>query len=66
MGKYLWMTVSDDSYELPEVTADTAEELAKKLGKKTNAIYSAVSHAEKEGRKCMYKRVPIIDDEEEI
>lgn len=65
MKKYLWMTVSNDEYELPEIIADTAEELAKKIGKKTNNIHVAVSHAEKNGAKCRYKRVEVIDEDDE-
>ena len=32
MGKYLWLLVEADEYELPLVVADTAGELAEKCG----------------------------------
>ena len=32
MGKYLWMCVEADEYELPIAIADTARELAQKCG----------------------------------
>lgn len=43
----MWMKVSDDKYELPVAVADTAAELARILGVRTNVIYSAVSHYER-------------------
>ena len=38
MGKYLWMAVTPDEYELPLCVADTARELAEKYGTTTNTI----------------------------
>lgn len=32
MGKYLWLLVEADEYELPLIVADTARELAEKCG----------------------------------
>ena len=32
MGKYLWLAVEADKYELPLYVADTAKELAEKFG----------------------------------
>ena len=42
MGKYYWLAVSADEYELPLVVADTAEELGKKYGLNKNAICDSV------------------------
>lgn len=38
MGKYLWMCVEADEYELPLAVADTAKELAEKCGVTTNNV----------------------------
>lgn len=40
----IWMKVSNDKYELPEVVADSAKELAKILDVNANTIRSSVSH----------------------
>ena len=39
-GKYYWMIVTNDEYELPIVVCDTARELAEYLGLKPNTVYS--------------------------
>lgn len=58
----IWLKVSNDQYELPEIVADSANELAKKLGITKNCIFSAISHANKKGYKCIYRKV-VIDEE---
>lgn len=58
-GKYLWMLVSDDDYELPLIVCDSIEELSKACGKEINTIRSAINHAEKRGSKSRYKRVKL-------
>lgn len=40
--KYLWMKVSDDKYELPEIITDTIAELAKKCGVHIGTIAKCV------------------------
>lgn len=65
MQKYIWMKVSRDEYELPEVIGDSAEDLARKCGTTSNAIFTAINHAEHRGYRCQYKRVPVLKDEEE-
>lgn len=58
----VWEYVTKDKYELPIVTADSAEELAKKVGLTANAIRSGWCHSQKRGTKCRYQRVVIDDD----
>ena len=54
------MKVSSDKYELPEIIADSADELAKKLGVNVNTIYSSISHARKrKSKRSMYQKVVI-------
>ena len=38
MGKYLWMAVTPDEYELPMYVADTARELGEKYGVSKTAV----------------------------
>lgn len=59
----IWLKVSNDRYELPEIVADSAGQLAQKLGIKKNNIFSAISHARKNGYKCIYRKVEIKDGE---
>lgn len=53
-----------DKYELPVLVADSAVELAEKLGCTPNNIYSSISHAKHKGQNTPYRRV-IIDGEDE-
>lgn len=46
---WIWMLVTDDEYELPIVTADTAEELAKKMGLKNGKCVIREYHRQNEG-----------------
>lgn len=52
MGRYIYMKVTKDEYELPIAVADDAYQLADVCGTTPNNIYSSISH----GRKS-YKRV---------
>lgn len=65
MGQYIWMRVSDDEYELPEVIGNSASDLARKCGKTKSTIITAITNAEQHGYKSIYKRVPVMEDEEE-
>ena len=51
----IWMKVSKDKYELPEIIADSASELAKKCNVTRNVIYSCIN---RQGR-SQYKKVRI-------
>ena len=65
MEQYIWMRVSDDEYELPEVIGNSASDLARKCNTTKNTIVTAISNARKHGYKCRYKRVQIMEDEDE-
>lgn len=55
---YIYMMVSDDKYELPLYVADSAQELAEKLGVKKGTIYSHVIQWEKgKIKKAKYIRI---------
>ncbi|MCQ2369241.1 MAG: hypothetical protein MJ007_02055 [Paludibacteraceae bacterium] len=58
------MRVSRDKYELPEAVADTAGELARKLGVNTNVIYTRYRIAKEKGIRCVYVKVEIDEDDE--
>ena len=59
LPQYVWLKVTHDKYELPLCLADSAAELARKLGTSPQAVMSAVCH-EKHGRcKSCYKKVRI-------
>lgn len=42
MGKYYWINITRDRYELPIAVGDTAEELAKMVGCTKSTVVSAV------------------------
>lgn len=65
MQKYIWMKVSDDEYELPEVIGSSAADLARKCKTTKNSIMTAICNARKYGYKCIYKRVLVMKDGEE-
>lgn len=44
---YIYMMVSNDKYQLPICVADSAQELAEKVGVKKGTIYSSVLQWEK-------------------
>lgn len=59
----IWMKVTKDKYELPVAVADSASELARKLGCNVNTIYSAMSHIRTGRNKgSIYKKVEIEDE----
>lgn len=41
-SKYYYMTVTTDKYELPIIVAESARELAEKLGIKESTVYSTI------------------------
>lgn len=45
MGKYLYMAVSADEYELPIAVEDTAIALANKLGIEPISVYSSIANS---------------------
>ena len=58
MGKYIWMCVEADEYELPLAVADTARELAEILGADKHNIETSVSK-HSSGRKNGYKYLKV-------
>ena len=55
------MYVTKDKYELPLIVADTAAELARKLGIHPGPVRSALCHARQRGGKSQYVKVNIDD-----
>lgn len=47
----LWLRVTKDKYEFPEVIADSIEELAKICGVSVNTIRSSMAHHKANPRK---------------
>lgn len=50
-----------DKYELPIYVADSAKELAKLVGTRSDLIHSAIWHAQKRNGRCKYVKVNIDD-----
>lgn len=67
--RYLWMRVSPDKYEVPEVVARSAGELAMMCGVSKGTIDKCVHRAEsnkaagKEDHGTIYRRVKYTDKE---
>lgn len=59
----IWMRVSKDKYELPEVVAGSVQELAWKCGIKVTSIYSSICHDKKDGRRPKYIQVQIEEED---
>ena len=62
MGKYIWMAVEADEYELPIVLADSAQELADICGVHRNTVLSSEFRQET-GRKTGFRYKKVINDE---
>ena len=58
MGKYLWLAVTADEYELPLIVADTAQELADKFGITASSVMNCVIR-QHGGRQNGYKYVKV-------
>ena len=59
---YVYMLVSNDKYEFPLIIADSAFELARRIGVKERTISSAICHhKERPEGKCRYHKVDIGD-----
>lgn len=57
----VWMYVTKDKYELPIYVADSAKELAKLVGTRSDLIHSAIWHAKQRNGRCKYVKVNIDD-----
>lgn len=60
-GKYLWLAVEPDEYELPLAICDTAKELGDLYGIKKNSIIDMVSK-EKSGKLSGRKFIKVLND----
>ena len=58
----IWMKVSHDKYELPEIVADSIQELSEMCGSSVASIRSFICHMKKQGYQCRYVRVEVDDD----
>ena len=61
MGKYVYMKVTKDRYELPLVVADSVLELARMLGVDRGSIYKCLKRA-KHGSKSQYLKI-LVEEE---
>ena len=66
-SKFIWMRVSKDKYELPEIIADSSTELAALCGIKRATIHTEICDYN-HGRKtyCVYARVPIEEEDDDV
>ena len=64
-GRYLYVKTTADRYELPVAVADSVKELAEMLGVNANMISAAICHARKAGWKSIYKKVKLLEDDNE-
>lgn len=60
----IWMRVSKDDYELPEVIALSAAELARLTGVQPCTIYTCMRSARQHGGRSQYVRVDIDETDE--
>lgn len=61
MGKYLWLAVTPDEYELPLAVADTAKELGEIYGVGKNVIITSVLRGHS-GKICGRKYVKVSNE----
>lgn len=60
---YLYMKVTKDKYEFPVAIADSAAELARMVGVKTQTVQSCICRT-KPGENCGYFKVKVEDEDE--
>ena len=61
MGKYIWMAVEADEYELPLCIADTARELGEKYGVTADTVIT-LERGKYSGKKYGRKYVKVRND----
>lgn len=59
----LWLKVSRDKYELPEMIDDSQKELEVTLRLRPGTIKRIRSRAKRNGYRCCYVRVDVEEDE---
>ena len=62
MGKYYWLVVTADEYELPLAVADTSRELAKMYGTTKTNVENCIRRRNA-GQVNGYKYVKVLNDE---
>lgn len=62
----LWLYVTKDEYELPIIVADSAGQLALRLGIPRNNIFTAINQARKKGYRCRYIKVEVDEINESV
>ena len=65
MSRTIWLRVSRDEYELPEVVADTVQELAWRCGVTINAVRSSIGHDKAGHRKSYYVRIEVEEGDDD-
>lgn len=61
MGKYLWLAVEADKYELPLAVADSARELGEMMGSNKHNVETFVSKGSN-GRLNGFKYIKVLKD----
>lgn len=65
-GKFLYMAVTGDEYELPIVVAETAREISESLGVDIHNVYNSL-RGQRDGKteraKIRYRRIALEDAE---
>lgn len=61
MGKYLWLAVDADEYELPLYVADSARELAERFGTTKHNVETFVCK-QSTGKELGYKYIKVLND----
>lgn len=61
--QHIWMKVTNDEYEFPLVIADSAQELADKLGITKNSIHASMTRYRKGERYSPYRVVELEEEE---
>lgn len=57
-GKYFYMVVTQDEYELPLIVSERVSDIAAYVGKTENAVFSSLAHYYAGHNKtCLYRRV---------
>lgn len=62
---YIYMKVSHDKYELPEMIADSGTELSLKLGLHRRSVTSQISKCKRKGYWCPYREVYVGKEEQD-
>ena len=64
--RYLYVCSTMDEYELPLAVAGSIAELAEMVGTTVKCICSTISHRQKKGLRSRFRKVLLINDDEEL